>query len=206
MQRRLRSEIYSALPIAAAEKRNPSAQEITKAHIPYLDAFMEELFRCALTAEAIIRVATVDTQVLGHRIPKGTDVFFMNCGPSIHSEAFKIDEKLRSPSCRAAEGRIGAWDPEDVGSFKPERWLVPSKEEDGKVVFDQTAGPHLTFGLGPRGCFGRRLAYLESRLIIALIIWNFELQKLSEELSGYEAVDKMTHQPQKCYVRLVKVQ
>jgi len=58
----------------------------------------------------------------------------------------------------------------------------------------------LTFGLGPRGCYGRRLAYLELRLILMLVVWNFELQKCPVGLSSYASVDKLTHAPQQCYV------
>ena len=45
----------------------------------------------------------------------------------------------------------------------------------------------------------------ELRLFLVLIIWNFELQKCPEELSGYAAVDKLTHAPQQCFVRLKKI-
>jgi cytochrome P450 len=41
--------------------------------------------------------------------------------------------------------------------------------------FDPSAKPVLAFGLGLRGCFGKRLAYVEIRILITLIIWNFEL-------------------------------
>jgi cytochrome P450 len=206
VQSELRSKLRSALTTVATENRNPSAQEIIKIQIPYLDACMEEIIRCSLTSPALQRVAIIDTEILGHRIPKGTEVFLMANGPSIFSAPFKVDEKLRSQSCRVADGRIRSWDPEDMSSFKPKRWLVRSKGEGEKEVFDAAAGPHLAFGLGPRGCYGRKLAYIELKFMLVLIIWNFELQKLPEKLSGYDAVDKLTHQPQQCYVRLARAQ
>ena len=164
---------------------------------------MEEILRHSLTAAAVMRVTTVDVEVLGHHIPKGTDIFLMGNGPSVFSPAFPITDSLRSASGRGAKNRVGAWNADDITEFKPERWLV---EEDGKKVFDAAAGPLLAFGLGPRGCYGRRLAYLELRLVLLLIIWNFELEKCPVKLSGYEAVDKLTHTPQQCFVRLRKVQ
>jgi cytochrome P450 len=194
--------VRSALTNAAAEKRNPTVQEITKTTIPYMDAVIEEIIRCSLTEAAVARTAMVDATILGHRIPAGTDVFLVGNGPSIFSPAFPIDDSLRSPSALGAKDRIGSWNPDDMAAFKPERWLV---EENGMKVFNGAAGPLLTFGLGPRGCFGRRMAYLELKLVLMLIIWNFELQKCPEELSSYAAVDKLTHQPQQCYVRLMKV-
>jgi hypothetical protein len=145
----------------------------------------------------------VDTEILGHHIPRGTNVFLMGNGPSILSPAFPIDESLRSASARGAKDRVGTWNVDDIAEFKPDRWLV---EEDGRKVFNAAAGPLLTFGLGPRGCYGRRLAYLEMRLVLTLIIWSFELQKCPPDLSGYAAKDGITHAPQQCFVRLAKVQ
>jgi cytochrome P450 len=202
VQSKLRSEIRSVLSHAAAEKRIPTVQEITKTTIPYMDAVMEEIIRHSLTEAGVVRTTVVDVEVLGHHIPKGTDVFLMGNGPSIFTPAFQIDDSLRSPSALVAKNIVGTWNPDDIADFKPERWLV---EGDGRKVFDAAAGPLLTFGLGPRGCFGRRLAYLELRLVLLLIIWNFELQKCPEGLSGYDAVDKLTHAPQQCYIRLTNV-
>ena len=41
-------------------------------------------------------------------------------------------------------------------------------------------------------------------MLVVFIIWNFELLSVPEELSSYLAIDKVTHQPQKCYIRLKK--
>ena len=51
---------------------------------------------------------------------------------------------------------------------------------------------------------GRKLASLELKIIFALVCWNYELQQTPPELSGFEAADKITHQPQHVYVRLAK--
>jgi cytochrome P450 len=161
------------------------------------DAVNEEILRHSLTEALVARTALVDVEILGHRVPKGSDIFIMGNGPSVFSPAFPIDESLRSPSARSAKDRVGTWSDDDIAAFKPERWLV---EEIGKKIFNAAAGPLLTFGLGPRGCYGRRLAYLELRLILMLVVWNFELQKCPVGLSSYASVDKLTHAPQQCYV------
>ncbi|KAH8589830.1 cytochrome P450 [Bisporella sp. PMI_857] len=186
VQDKLRSELQSAHAKTVAERR-PTAPEITSTAVHY---------------RAIIRTAIVDVEVLGHRIPKGTEVFFMGNGPSIFSPAFPIDDSLRSQTYFATKEKVGCWNPEDMAAFNPDRWLV---KEDGKDVFDAAAGPLLTFGLGERGCYGRKLSYVEMKLFITLIVWTFELHKCPKELSGHEAVDKMTHGPKQCYVKLVKL-
>jgi cytochrome P450 len=63
-------------------------------------------------------------------------------------------------------------------SFVPERWLGndPEYAGDNHSAFQP-------FGFGPRNCIGRNLAYVEMRLILARLVWNFdvELCKGSEE-------------------------
>jgi cytochrome P450 len=142
-----------------------------------------------------VRVALVDTVILGYNIPKGTDIFMLHGGPGYHSVGFPIDENRRSRTCKEASRQFGSWDLDDVAEFKPERWL-----KDGE--FTPTAGPHLAFGLGPRGCFGRRLGYLDMKIILVLLIWNFEFEKCPAELSTYKAVDKMSRHATQCFVRL----
>jgi len=58
------------------------------------------------------------------------------------------------------------------------------------------------FGAGLRGCFGRKLAYLKLRIMFTLVVWNFELMPLPEELGTFAAKDMLAHRPQKVYLRL----
>lgn len=127
----------------------------------------------------------------------------MGNGPSFFSPEFQIDDSLRTKSCLESKDKVGSWKHDDMAIFNPDRWLV--KDASGELVFDASAGPLLTFGLGERGCYGRRMAYLQMKQLMTLIVWNFELQKCPKELSGYEASDKMAHAPQLCYIRPVKM-
>ncbi|GKT41028.1 cytochrome P450 monooxygenase TRI13 [Colletotrichum spaethianum] len=200
-QTTLRDALRSAFSDALAENRSPSVDEISGTKIPYLDAAMEEILRCGGAAPMVDREAVCDTELLGHHIPKGTVVLCLNKGPSMMKPALAVDEAKRSKSSQSAKAR--AWDDADIGQFKPERWLVePAGSTDGAVEFDQQAGPQLAFGLGTRGCFGRRLAYLELRIILTLIVWNFELLPCPKALSGYGAREGLTYKPKDCYVRL----
>lgn len=203
-QSALRTSLRNAYGDAARERRNPTVREITHISVPYLDATIEEIHRVALVFPGTVRDAVTDTMVLGHRIPKGTRVFLMQTGPGFFSEAFDIPDQIRSKSAIEAKYQIGLWDPLSTGEFKPERWLT--KDEQGNEVYNSMAGPHLAFGLGPRGCYGRRLAYLELRISLALLVWNFEFLPCPDELSSWDAIQKISRIPKACYIRLKKAE
>lgn len=165
-----------------------------KAPCAYLDACIEELLRCSLTEPGSIRTALTDVIILGHRIPKGTDIFLLGNGPGFFSPAFFVDEKSRSPSSRTHP--VGEWDPTTMHRFDPTRWLTSTGEFDGQ------AGPNMVFGLGPRSCFGKKMAYLMMRMFIVMVVWNFELKRCPKSLSGYGASDGVAHHAEQCFVRL----
>ncbi|KAF2435902.1 cytochrome P450 [Tothia fuscella] len=202
VQTRLRSDLRAAFKDAVTENRRPTALEISKSSIPYLDAVIEEILRKAQTANGIARIALQDTTLLGYHIPKGTDVFFLGNGPSIQSPPLFVAEELRSQTSRTTPNKIGSWELHDIAQFKPERWLTQTAQGQ---EFDALAGPHLAFGLGRRGCWGKRLGYLELRLFIVLILWDFVLQEVPQEYNSYDWVDILTRQTVQCYVRLQKI-
>ncbi|CAG8981800.1 hypothetical protein HYALB_00004743 [Hymenoscyphus albidus] len=204
VQTKLRSELRAHHHEATAEKRLPTFQEINESQVHYRDAVIEEILRCSLAEAANVRTALCDAEVLGHRIPKGTEVFLLGNGPSIFAPAFNIDESLRTKSGIEAKDKVGTWKHEGIADFDPERWMEEDKAA-GQKVFNSAAGPHLTFGLGERGCYGRRMAYVEIKLLLTQIVWTFELYKCPETLSSYAAIDKMTHVPQQCYIKPVKL-
>ncbi|PSR83768.1 cytochrome P450 [Coniella lustricola] len=204
----------------------PTSAAITsRTNLPYLDAVVEEIFRCAGTAASAVRQATRDTTLLGYSIPKGTDVYFMSNGPGyIQSNALNalITEDQRSASSREYRERaLPAWDEEDISAFRPERWLKTTtvktktavddgggdretneEKETTTMVFDVRSGPVLQFGGGLRGCFGKRMAYLEMRILVVLLVWMYELVQVPEGLGGNAAFDSLTHKPKNCYLVL----
>ena len=152
VQRKLRAALRATHKRAAASGDVPSPPEILRTSVPYLDAFIEELLRCCTTVPTVIRMATRDTVILGHHIPKGTDVLMLTNGPSYLSPAMLVDESKRSKGSQDSKDRYGVWDDADIRHFKPERWLV--QEEKGNVTFNNRAGPGNPYGFGLRGCFG----------------------------------------------------
>ncbi|KAG5962300.1 hypothetical protein E4U58_003935 [Claviceps cyperi] len=209
VQAKLRRQLQISYCEAYSENRQPDVSEILRLSTPYLDAFIDESMRCGKTAPNLLRQATVDTEILGHHIPKGTTVFLMVGGPSITEPAMRIANEARSPSSLAHSQRMPSWDDDEVAEFKPERWLKTSGDKIGtdagefdNIEYDCNAGPMLSFGAGSRGCFGKRLAYLEMRIMITLLVWNFTFEKCALDLSSYAERDEFTTIPSRCYVKL----
>ena len=98
----------------------------------------------------LVRVAAVDTDILGYRIPKGATVM---CNVQFMMEPQEVKEEVRSKTCRAAKEK---WDRgfqmRNLEAFLPERWLT--RDENGREVLDGSTLTRLAFGLGPRGYFG----------------------------------------------------
>ncbi|PLB35829.1 cytochrome P450 [Aspergillus candidus] len=209
-QSQLRRDLFAAFGSAVAEKRAPTVEEIMQTSVPLLDATMEEILRCGGTVPIGDREAIRDTTLLGHRIPKGTLVFFLHNSHSMLLPALDVDDSRRSPrSLEAKErGQTRCWGDEDIAQFRPGRWLVPKGQDDSddtSLVFDANAGPNIPFGLGVRACFGRRLAYVEFRIMLIMMIWHFEFLKCPEAMSGYAGCLAVVNKPRQCFVRLRKV-
>ncbi|KAH8595868.1 cytochrome P450 [Bisporella sp. PMI_857] len=68
----------------------------------------------------------------------------------------------------ATHSRLNFHEPD---MFMPERWLG----EDEKFSNDHL-NASLPFGTGPRVCIGRNLAYMELRLILSHLLWNFDIE------------------------------
>ncbi|KAK4234867.1 cytochrome P450 [Achaetomium macrosporum] len=58
--------------------------------------------------------------------------------------------------------------------FLPERWL--SHADPGSPFAADRREASQPFSIGPRNCIGRQLAYAEMRLILAKILWHFDLE------------------------------
>lgn len=87
----------------------------------------------------------------GHVIPEGT-VFSVNTYALHHNEEYFPDSF----------------------TFMPERWL-PSCTSEGqrKAMHDAFTA----FSIGARGCAGKSMAYLETSLVMAKILWHFDFEK-----------------------------
>ncbi|KAF9873382.1 cytochrome P450 [Colletotrichum karsti] len=148
-------EVYQAL---TEEIRGAfaSEEEITMkstARLPYLHACLEETLRIyPPAAETPPRISPGD-YVDGQFVPKGTII-------SVYQWATHHSPRNFT-------------DPE---SFKPQRFLTekhplydPRYSNDNKASFRP-------FASGPRDCIGKNLAYAEMRLVVARLLWSFDLE------------------------------
>ncbi|KAL7924833.1 cytochrome P450 [Trichoderma austrokoningii] len=203
VQTRLRDALRQAHREAYQTSRLPTMDEIADTTAPYLDAVMEETLRYASVATLIVRMSTCDTQILGYQIPKGTDIMMALTGPSITEPALPIREMSRT--LEESKDKVLPWE-EDVSQFKPERWLKLVKNVDGEEeeVFDPQAGPNLAFSVGPRQCFGKKLACMKLRVVMTLLVWSFEFSELNESLNGPGIIERLVNLPKDCYVKLAR--
>ncbi|KAK6074027.1 cytochrome P450 monooxygenase [Seiridium cupressi] len=135
--------------------------------------------------------------------------------PMLRSNGFSATRT----TCQSAKGSIGAWDEDMMDDFEPRRWLKPKDNtrpdskigdaeldhEDlsfGAFELDPHSGPALTLRAGPRGCAARRLAYMELRIIVVMLVWNFQFDTCPLELSSHDATEYFTTVPDQCYARL----
>jgi cytochrome P450 len=121
---------------------------------PYLNAVLQEALRlCPTIPDGMRRqVPKGGASVAGHFLPEGTIV--------------------STPQWATYQSPSNYYQPT---AFVPERWLAKSSDryslykDDRKDAFNP-------FSLGPHNCPGRTLAYLEMRLILAKLVWHFDME------------------------------
>lgn len=166
--------------------------------MPYLEAVIEEIMRLSIVFPVVARRATYDTTVLGHHIPKGTEVECVPNGPGFFKPSFDVKKEQRTGSAKVPP--VGDWNVDNIHEFVPERWI--EEDDDGKENFSALKGSMLTFGGGPRGCYGKRLAYIEMRNIVVSLVWHFEFLPILPRRREFEILENITTEPSECLVRL----
>ena len=202
-QKKLREALRQAFGDAHHDGRQPTADEITKVQVPYLNGFIQEVLRMDPPASATAKEAACDMVILGHVIPKGTLVVLALDGPTVNQKGASVAEERRSESSRKY-GEPGDWADSKYpcDEFWPERWI---QGEGVEATYDGAAGPFLSFGNGPRGCWGKRLAYLELKLITTLLIWNFHFDELPTRYRSWDVDERIFGKPKETLVRIRSV-
>ncbi|KAK3367843.1 cytochrome P450 [Podospora didyma] len=201
IQTELRSALRAAFPDRTPQNP-PTVNEIIDTDIPFLDAVCEETLRLGGPSAANLRAPVADTEILGCKIPKGTPVYMSFF---VHGPTAPVDENTRSATSRAAaekkgDGLLGPAG-RDLDVLNPRRWLVKDPET-GKETFNAYAIPYLVFGGGFRGCFGRKLATMQYRIDVMLLIWSFEFLPVPEEYRVMTCYEGLFRVPDKAYVNI----
>ncbi|KAH8788468.1 cytochrome P450 [Diaporthe sp. PMI_573] len=136
---------------------------VSVAQLPYLSACLNETLRIyPPVATGLPRVTPANgANVCGRFVPGNTTV-------AIHQYAIHHNETYFK----------------DPFNFHPERFLGDARfSSDNRDAFQP-------FHTGPRNCIGRNLAYVEMRLILARVIWHFDLE-LAQESHGWAEKQKI---------------
>lgn len=113
----------------------------------YLTAVLEEGLRIFPPVPTTLpRVVPEPTLICDKFVPKG-------CSVGINQYACGRGSNFRDPQ-----------------KFRPERWLGdPHFENDHRASREP-------FSVGPRNCLGKNMAYAEARLLLANLVWHFDIK------------------------------
>ncbi|KAF2268555.1 cytochrome P450 monooxygenase-like protein [Lojkania enalia] len=92
-------------------------------------------------------------RISGYYIPEGTAVYISQHAANHSTRNYK-----------------------DPDTYVPERWLGDERYKDDNRAVTQP------FSFGPRNCLGKNLAYVEMRLIMAKVLFNFDLELVDEKM------------------------
>ncbi|KAK3998014.1 Isotrichodermin C-15 hydroxylase [Cladorrhinum sp. PSN332] len=144
-----------AAEIRGAFKSDEEIDFATVSNLPYLLACLDEALRMYPPVPTGLPrvVPRGGASIAGHYVPESTTV-------AVHQwSMYHNDEHFKDPH-----------------SYHPERWLNdPEFADDHKDAFQP-------FHIGTRNCLGRNLAYIEMRIILARVLWNFDIKIDQESL------------------------
>lgn len=131
----------------------------------YLDAFLNEVLRLYPPIGMMIRVTTREERWCGYTVPAGTNLNIPVLLLHRHPDHWP----------RPLE-------------FLPERWL-DNGDDDVAVKEARHPCSFLPFSTGGRNCIGKFFAHTEAKLIMSLLVRNFEIH-LSDRIRGKELAFK----------------
>ncbi|CAJ2511650.1 Uu.00g072750.m01.CDS01 [Anthostomella pinea] len=124
----------------------------------YLNAFIRETLRMTppVPADLAREVLPGGTTVEGHFFPQDTKVstclYCLSYSKDVYTEPFK---------------------------FRPERWIANTDDPEGDPVesVELAESGFCAFSYGSRSCVGMTMAWIELRIVLAKLIWMFELKQ-----------------------------
>ncbi|XP_030621870.1 cytochrome P450 1A1 [Chanos chanos] len=149
IQEKLHQEIKEKVGL----ERTPRLSD--KADLPYLEAFILEIFRhTSFLPFTIPHCTTKDTSLNGHFIPKDTCVFINQWQVNHDTDLWK-----------------------DPSSFCPDRFLTADGTELNKLEGEKV----MIFGMGKRRCIGELIGRSEVFLFLAILLQRLQFSALPGE-------------------------
>jgi cytochrome P450 len=143
------------LDAVVGSDRLPSFDDV--AHLPYINAFVNEVLRWRPIAPMGLPHANLaDDNYMGYDIPVGTTVL-------VNHWALALDQDVFS-------------DPDPL-DFRPERWLSNPNP------------PVTAFGFGKRQCPGQHIGRRSMFIIIARVLWGFNISHAYDEKGCRQEID-----------------
>ncbi|KAL4788245.1 cytochrome P450 [Aspergillus varians] len=130
------------------------------ADLPYLLACFDEAFRLYPPVPTGLQRRTLDpVTISGYDIPP--DVIFVH-----HTAAYTSSTNFYAPD-----------------RFIPDRWLPETKKDPSSPFFSDNRDVLQSFHVGPWNCIGKNLTFAEMRIILAQVLWNFDLELCKESVN-----------------------
>ena len=60
-------------------------------------------------------------------------------------------------------------------AFWPERWLDSAREDKNSPFYNDDRDASQSFSIGTESCIGKQLAYAELHVILAKLVWQFDM-------------------------------
>ncbi|KAI0396320.1 cytochrome P450 [Xylariaceae sp. FL0594] len=135
--------------------------------LPYLNAVISEGLRLCPPIPWILprQVPSPGDTVCGVWLPAGTSV-------SIQAYTMYRDPALFHSAT----------------SFIPERWLPEAATDPDSPFYRDERRAFQPFSLGPRSCMGQHLAWAEMRLVLAKLLWRFDVKAAPGEALEWETL------------------
>ncbi|GAB1312667.1 Benzoate 4-monooxygenase cytochrome P450 [Madurella fahalii] len=149
LHRRLVDEIRGAF--ARYDDITPDAL----AALPLLHAALLETLRLTVIGGGGLPRVSPGATVDGHHIPRGVGVQYA------HWAFTRSPRYFREPRC-----------------FRPQRWLPADHPAWDPAFADDATDQFFPFSQGPRACPGMGLAWRETRLFVAKVLWSFDVEPL----------------------------
>lgn len=151
VQAKLVEEIRSTFSSPSEIKSGPQLQSCK-----YLRAFIQEGLRMTppVAGETLREVCEGGTDVDGSYFPPGVNVstayYCLSYNKDVYPEPLK---------------------------FRPERWLVDEKESSTEESVALAESGACSFSMGSRGCPGKYLAWIEMSIVVAKLVYMFDMRQ-----------------------------